>query len=409
MTSPPRPSSFIAHWSLTSDVAFLNHGSFGATPRAVQEEQSRWRERLEREPVSFFVEHHEGVMDATRDALAAFLGCSWRDLALLPNATIAANTVMNNLALSPGDELLMSEQEYPACQNTVRHYASRSGAGVVYAPVPFPIASADEVVEAYLSRVTPRTRLALISHVTSPTGLVMPVERLVPELARRGVRTFVDGAHAPGMIPSLNLGTLGADYYTANCHKWVCSPKGSAFLYVREGLQEGFRPLAISNNAEKTRPGRSRFLVEFDYQGTQDYTALYAIPSAIREMARIGGSWRGVMDHNRAMCVRARGMLCEAWGVRAPAPESMIGSIATIVLPPHDEDRRERLMRRPTKYHDALQDALLTKWRIQVPVWGLAGKSGRFLRISSQLYNSWEQYEYLAEAVREELAAERAF
>ncbi|CAG0969040.1 isopenicillin-N epimerase [Phycisphaerales bacterium] len=395
------------HWTLSPDVVFLNHGSFGATPRAVQAEQSHWRERLESEPVRFFVEEHQGVMDGVREALGAFVKCRGRDLALLPNASIAVATVLENTRLSPGDEILMNAQEYPACQNTVRRAAARSGAKIAYAEIPFPIAFPDQVVRAYLDKVTPRTKLALVSHVTSPTGLVMPVEQIVMELRSRGVEVLVDGAHAPGMVPMLDIGAMAPSYYTANCHKWICSPKGSAFLYVREDLQAGFRPLALSNNAEKPKPGRSQFLTEFEYVGTQDYTSLYSIPKAIEVMGGIVSGWPEVMSRNHDLCVRARAMLCEAWGVAPPAPQGMIGSIATIILPSHDAARRERLMKRPTKYHDALQDALLNRWKIQVPVWGLANKPERFLRISSQLYNSWEQYEYLAEAVKAELEIER--
>jgi isopenicillin-N epimerase len=407
-TLPPR-SPHASHWSLDPGVVFLNHGSFGAAPLEVQAEQSRWRDRLEREPVSFFVEEHEGLMDRTRRALGEFLKCPWDSLALLPNATIAVSTILANHRLEPGDEVIFSAHEYPACQNALRHRAARLGAAVIPAQVPFPITSPDEVVAAYLAKVTPRTRLALVSHVTSPTALVLPVERLVRELESRGVATIVDGAHAPGMVPNLDLGRLRPAYYTANCHKWLCTPKGTAFLYVRPDLRDDFRPLALSNNAERPRPGRHHFLTEFDYQGTQDYTGFYSIPKALEVMgAMLPGGWPAVMAANHGLCVAARAMLCEAWGVRPPAPEAMLGSTATIILPPHDEPRRTRLAQRPTRYHDALQDALLSKWKVQVPVWGLPDKPDRFLRISAQLYNSMEQYEYLAGAVRAELQAERA-
>ncbi|GJQ30811.1 MAG: isopenicillin-N epimerase [Phycisphaerae bacterium] len=404
--SLPPPSPLASHWDHEHDVVYLNHGSFGSCPRAVLEEQTQQRAQMERELVRHYVTRHEGLMDHARHALARFVRCDQGGLALLPNASIAVATVLSNVRLEPGDEILMNAQEYPACQNSVRRAAARAGASVTYADVPFPIRDSAQVVSAYEAKVTPRTRLALVSHVTSPTGLVLPVERVVASLQARGVDVLVDGAHAPGMIPTLDLGALRPAYYTANCHKWVCSPKGSAFLYVRDDRREAFRPLVLSNNAEKPKPGRSQFLTEFDYVGTQDYTALYSIPKAIEVMADLGGGWPAVMTHNHDLCVRARGMLCESLGVEAPAPESMIGSIATIVLPPHDEARRVRLAARPTAYHDALQDALLANWGIQVPVWGLAGKPERFVRISTQVYNSRAQYEYLAKALRTELDAE---
>lgn len=417
MPSLPRPSPLASHWTLDPSRVFLNHGSFGATPRVVQEEQSRWRGLLEAEPVAFFVEKHEGVMDEVRRALAGFVQCEAKDLALIPNASTGVATVAANLALQPGDEILISAHEYPACQNSLRKVASRAGASVTYATIPFPSAGPDEVVRAYMDALTSRTRLAMVSHVTSPTGLVLPVERLVRELAARGVDTLVDGAHAPGMVP-VNLRDLGAAYYTANCHKWICSPKGSAFLWVRPDKQAGFRPLVLSNNAEKPKPGRSQFLTEFDYQGTSDYTSAYSIPKAIEFMGREIGSalgaggvahegWRAIMRHNHELCLRGRDVICRKLGIEPAAPDGMIGSICTMVLPSHDAGRQARLAARPSKYHDALQDALLERHKIQVPVWGLAGSSARFVRISAQVYNDIGQYEYLAAALAAELEIER--
>lgn len=413
----PAPSPLAMHWTLDPTWVFLNHGSFGATPRVVLEEQRRWRGVLEAEPVAFFVERHERVMDEARAALAGFVGCDAADLALIPNASTGVATVAANLRLNPGDEILISAHEYPACQNSLRHAAAHHGAKVTHATISFPCPSPDAVIQAYLDQVTPRTRLALVSHVTSPTGLVLPVQRLVRELAGRGVDTLVDGAHAPGMVPTLNLRELGAAYYTANCHKWVCSPKGSAFLWVRPDLQAGFRPLVLSNNAEKPRPGRPQFLTEFDYQGTADYTPAYSIANAIDFMGReigaalgAGGDasagWRAVMRHNHELCVRGRDVVCKRLGITPPAPDEMIGAMSTMILPSHDAARQAKLAARPSRYHDAMQDSLLARHRIQVPVWGLAGRPERFVRISAQVYNALPQYEYLAEALATELEAE---
>lgn len=421
MPDLPTPSPLAKHWTLDPSWVFLNHGSYGGTPRAVLEEQTRWRGLLESEPVAFFVERHEGVMDEVRAALAGFVHCDAADLALIPNASTGVATVAANLKLNPGDEILISAHEYPACQNSLRQAAARHGSLVTYATIPFPCPSPEAVIQAYIDQVTPRTRLALVSHVTSPTGLVLPVERLVRELAGRGIDTLVDGAHAPGMVPALNLRELGAAYYTANCHKWICSPKGSAFLWVRPDRQAGFRPLVLSNNAEKPKPGRSQFLTEFDYQGTSDYTSAYSIPKAIDFLGReIGGAlgqpvvsgdlrvgWQAIMNHNHELCLKGRDLLCRRLGISPPAPDAMIGSICTMILPAHDPARQARLAARPSKYHDALQDALLANHRIQVPVWGLAGRPERFVRISAQAYNAIGQYEYLADALASELEAER--
>ncbi len=400
-------SALSRHWQLKAGLTFLNHGSFGATPTLVLEAQRAWRDRLEADPVKFFVEDHEGAMDATRRALGEFLSCAWDGFALLPNASIAVATVFANHALHAGDEVLMTSHEYPACQNSARRAAAMRGASVVVAKLPFPVANEQQVIEAIMGSVTSKTKLAMLSHVTSPTGLVLPVEKLVPMLHARGVATLIDGAHAPGMV-HVDLGKLAPTYYTANCHKWICSPKGSAFLYVDAARREGFRPLALSNNAEKPKAGRAQFLTEFDYVGTQDYTAIYAIPDAIAAMrAMQPGGWPAVMKHNHELAIRGRDVVCKRLGIEPAAPDAMLGSIVSMILPGHDAQRHARVMARETKYHDALQDRLLHMHGIQVPVWGVAGLTMRICRISGQVYNSIDEYERLAGVLEAELGYER--
>jgi isopenicillin-N epimerase len=255
----PSPSDLAKHWTLDSDVVFLNHGSFGACPRAVLERQSELRARLEREPVRWFIETLDPLMDEARAAAAAFVSCPTEDLVFVPNATQAVATVLLNLepTLKPGDEMLATVHEYPACLNNLRRIAARTGAKLVNVAIPFPLTSPDQVTQAVLSAVTPRTRLALVSQVTSPSGLILPVEQIVPDLERRGIPVILDGAHAPGMTPRADLSLLRPSYYTANFHKWVCSPKGSAILHVRSDRQRDFRPWCLSNNAEKPKPAAS--------------------------------------------------------------------------------------------------------------------------------------------------------
>jgi len=388
-------------WALDPKVVFLNHGSFGACPREVLAHQAALRSEMEAEPVRFLSRELDERLDAARAALAGFLGADADDLVFVTNATSGVNAVVRSLAFAAGDELLTTDHAYNACRNALDFAAARSGARVVVAAVPFPVASPDAVLEAVLARVTPRTRLALLDHVTSPTGLVWPIERLIAALAERDIDVLVDGAHAPGMVP-LNLATLGATYYSGNCHKWLCAPKGSAFLWVRRDRQADVRPLTISHGANMPRPGRSRFRVEFDWTGTSDPTAWMTVPRAIAYVgALLPGGWPAVMARNRALALEARRRLCAAAGTPAPCPDDMIGSLASVILP--DGPAAEIGWRRP----DPLQRRLFEAWGIEVPVMSWPAPPRRLVRVSAQLYNTGEDFARLAGALAKELAAER--
>jgi isopenicillin-N epimerase len=396
MSSTDSPARVASRWSLDPAVTFLNHGSFGACPTEVLEAQHHLRARLERQPVRFFVRDLEGLLDAARGALAAFVGADAADLAFVPNATTGVNAVVRSLDFAPHDELLTTSHAYNACRNTLAHVASRARSRIVVADVPFPIASAEHVVENILAAVTPRTRLALIDHVTSPTGLIFPIARIVSELASRGVDTLVDAAHAPGMLP-LDLRSLAPAYYTANCHKWICAPKGAAFLYVRRDKQTGIHPTTISHGANSERTDRCRFQLEFDWTGTDDPTAYLTVPEAIRFMgALLPGGWPELMEQNHRLALAARATLCDALDIPPPSPDEMVGSLATVPLPDGDPE--------PTRSSlgiDPLEDALLEQHGIQVPVITWPAAPRRLLRVSAQAYNTPSQYARLAEALTE--------
>ena len=384
-----------AHWTLDPEVAFLNHGSFGACPKALLEAQRAWRERMEREPVRFFVHDLEGLLDETRAKLGAFVGADPDDLCFVPNTTAAVNTVFRSLPLAPGDEILTTDHEYNACNNAIRFVAERAGARVVTASIPFPIESPDQATDAILAGVTPRTRYALIDWITSPTALVLPIKQIVDALRTQGVETFVDAAHAPGMV-EMDAGDLGAAFLSGNCHKWMCCPKGSAFLHVRRDLQELIRPLSISHGANSTRDDRSKFRIEADWTGTNDPSAYLTIPAAIDFFENLlDGGWDELRRRNRALVLEGRRLLCAALGIDPPAPESMIGSIATL---PISDGTATGPLRSPL-YADPLQDTLLERFGVQVPVIPWPAPPRRVLRISAQLYNSIEEYETLAGAL----------
>ncbi|MEC8253601.1 MAG: aminotransferase class V-fold PLP-dependent enzyme [Planctomycetota bacterium] len=390
----PEPSPLASHWDLDPEVVFLNHGSFGACPRVVMERQQELRARMEAQPLAFLYRDLEGLLDEARKPLARLIGCDADDLAFVPNATTGVNAVLRSLSFAPGDELLVTNHEYNACRNALDFVAQRSGAEVVVAEVPFPIDAPETVVERVLERVTERTRLLLIDHVTSPTGVVNPVEALVTALRDRGVDTLVDGAHAPGMLP-LDLDALGAAYYTGNCHKWLCTPKGSALLHVRHDRQAAIRPLTISHGANSERRDRSRFRLEFDFCGTDDYTPFLCVPAAMEFLeGLLPGGLVELQRHNHELALAGRRLLCEALGVAPPAPETMIGSLASVPLPWTDEplESPEAL--------DPIQVALWEQHRIEVPVMRWPALGARLLRISPQAYNDIQQYAYLADVLK---------
>lgn len=392
-------TDWVKFWSLDPAVTFLNHGSFGACPLPVQEAQQRLRKQLEREPVRFFMREYEDLLDNARRQLSAFVGADSSELAFIPNATTGVNAVLRSLQFESGDELLTTDHEYNACRNALDFIAERTGARVVVAKIPFPIDSTDQVVTAVMERVSPRTRLALLDHVTSQTALVLPIQQLAHQLVERGVDTLIDGAHAPGMV-SLNLPEIGTTYYTGNCHKWLCAPKGAAFLYVKHDKQSLIRPLTISHGANSPRTERSRFQLEFDWTGTDDPTAYLCVPEAIRFMGSLlPGGWRELMARNRDMALAARQLLCQALGVPVPCPPEMIGSMAVVPLP------EKALGIVETRIIPSLQDALFELFAIEVPVIPRLELPKHLIRISAQLYNTPDQYEYLASALAQLLGA----
>ncbi len=404
-TRPPRGPHADA-WALDPALVFLNHGSFGAVPRAVLAVQAELRAEMEANPVAFLDRRLEGRLDAARGRLAAFVGAAADDMAFVPNASHGVASVMRSLRFAPGDQVVATDHEYNAALNMARFAAARDGAHVVVARIPLPVGGPDDVVERVLAATSPRTRLVLVSHVTSPTALVFPVERLVPALEARGIPVLVDGAHGPGMLP-LDLDALGASFYTGNLHKWVCAPRGAAFLHVRRDRQATIHPLAISHGANDPRPTRSPFRKESDWTGTLDPTAYLAVPAALDTIdGMVAGGWAGVMARNARLAVEARRQLVAAADRPATAPETMLGSMASLELPPD-----AAFAARGATTPDPLQARLLHAG-IEVPVhtWPRDPVPGerrlRLLRVSVHLHNDAGEYAHLARVLRELLAEE---
>jgi isopenicillin-N epimerase len=373
---------------------FLNHGSFGACPSAILKRQTELRRRMEAEPVQFLWRHYEEHLQVARSEVARFVGANPRDLVFVTNATSGVNAVLNSARLGPGDEILTTSHDYNACRNVLVETARRTGAKVVIAQVPFPLKAASEILDPIFAAVTRRTRLAMIDHVTSATAVLFPAGQLIRELESRGVDVLIDGAHAPGMIP-LNLNRLAPAFYTANLHKWVCAPKGCAFLWARRDKQGRLQPAIVSHGNNTPRPGFSSFQDRFDWAGTSDPTGWFCAGETIRLLEKsVPGGWAAIRKLNHQLAVEARRILCQKWEVEPLCPAALLGSMATIELP-------QRFQGQPKKSKiDPEQLYLYDKYRIEVPFFrhGQTNET-RYLRISAHLYNSRSEYEYLARAL----------
>ena len=387
----------MATWNLDPTTTHLNHGSFGATPVEVLAYQAELRAEMEANPVAFMLRRYQPLLDSVRSDLAAFVGADAEGLVFVPNATYGMNSVLRSLEsqLPAGSEIVVTTHTYNACRNAAAETAERIGGRLVVADVPFPVAGPADVSQAVLDAVTPETSLVLLDHVTSATGIIMPVQEIVADL-EPDVLVLVDGAHAPGMI-EVDIATLGASFYTANCHKWLCAPKGAACLWVDERHRATTRAAAISHGYNDGWPGSSsRFHAQFDWTGTDDPTARLSVGRALEVLDhhRHGG-WFGIRSSNHELLLAGRRVVSDALRCALPAPDDMVGSIASLPVPPLPEGT--------TGIFDPLTDDLHTRWSIEVPVFTWPEAPNRLLRVSAQQYNTIDDYERLAEALRVEL------
>jgi isopenicillin-N epimerase len=377
----PSPSELRREFLLDPEIAFLNHGSFGSCPRPVFERYQAWQRELEFEPIDFFVRRFPELLDAARTALAAYLGCDPQELAFVQNATTGVNLAARSLDLRPGDEVLATDLEYGACDLAWEWACRHTGARYVRAPIPLPPRDPVEVVDTLFAAATDRTRAVFVSHVTSDTGLVLPVEQIVRRARALGLTTIVDGAHAPAQVP-VDLVALGADYYASTCHKWLTAPKGTGFLHVRPEHQERVDGAIVSWGY---REGTT-FPRRIERQGTRDPAAWLTVPDAIRFQAE--RDWDAVRDRCREIVRQARRELCKLLGTEPIAPEEMLAQMATVRLPHPAPDLSERLF---------------TRHRVEVPV---GGAQNDLLRVSVAAYTTREEIDRLLAALARELDAE---
>jgi len=381
-----------ADFLLDPDIHFLNHGSFGACPRPVFEAYQRWQMELERQPVEFLGRRATELLAESRAALAVYLGAAADDVIYFPNPTTAINMVARNvgrlagdhggspLRLRPGDEILTTDHEYGALDRTWRCVCAQIGARYVHRPIPLPVTTNADFVERFWAGVTERTRIIFLSHITSPTALTFPVAEICRRARATGILTIVDGAHAPGQV-SLNLTELGADIYTGACHKWLCAPKGAAFLYARPDVQPGLEPLVVSWGWEAERSGPSRFVDWHEWQGTRDLAAYLAVPAAIAFQRE--HDWDTVRRRCHRLAVATRRRIDALTGLPPICPDTWFPQFFTARLPECNLDGLKARL-----YDEHRIEAPLVRWNDQ-----------SFIRVSFQAYNDEADADALAQAL----------
>jgi isopenicillin-N epimerase len=373
---------------LDPEFTYLNHGSFGACPKPVFETYQDWQRRLERQPVALLGRQADELLAKSRAALADYLGCQHDDLVYFPNPTTAVNMIARSLKLSPGDEILTSDHEYGAMDRTWRFTCSKAGATYRQVAIPLPVTRHEEFVERFWSQVSPKTRIIFLSHITSPTALRFPVEEICRRARQAGIKTVIDGAHAPGQI-ALNLEAVGADFYTGALHKWLCTPKGVAFLYARPSVQELLEPLVVSWGWEAEEPGPSRFVDHHQWQGTRDISAFLSVPAAIQFQR--DHDWERVRVRCHHLAIETRRRLLGIFGGDPICPEGpqWMGQMCALKLPDMD--------------WQALQQRLIEEHKVEVFMW--PWNEVTMMRVSFQAYNDQADADRLIEALETEINA----
>jgi isopenicillin-N epimerase len=369
-----------SHFLIDPDVIFFNHGSFGACPKLVFKAYQDWQLELERQPVEFMQRCSRTLLSEARQALGDFVGADADDLVYVTNVTLGLNIVVRSLPLEPGDEVLTTDHEYGSLNHAWEFVCEKRGARYIPRSVPLPITSVEQVVDAIWSGVTDRTRVLFVSHITSPTALILPVEELVRRARDAGIITVIDGAHAPGQI-TLALDELGVDFYGGNCHKWAMSPKGAGFLYARREMQPLLEPLV--GGRRDCAPDVSRLVTDHQYQGTRDLAAFLAVPAAIRFMQE--HDWDAVRARCHALLRYVYQQMTALTGLEPLTPDNgqWYAQMASIPLLPCDAR--------------ALKQWLYDEHRIEVPI--LNWHDRPLIRLSVQGYNTVADIETLIEAI----------
>ena len=367
---------------LNPEITFLNHGSFGAVPQSVFDVYQNWQREMEMQPVEFLGRAVHTYLAAARDEIGQFLGTAKENLVFVPNATHGINIVARSLHLSPGDEILTTDHEYGAMDRTWRFLCQTNDAVYRHHSVTLPVDDPDVLVDELLADVNDRTRVIFLSHISSPTSILFPVGEICRRARKLGILSIIDGAHAPGQI-RLDLDAIQPDFYTGNFHKWLCAPKGSAFLYASPEMQPLIEPLVVSWGYEAEIPGHSTFQDYLEWTGTQDFSAYLSVPAAINFQEQ--NQWESVQQGCHAMAAET----WQHWAEISKLPQLVASEkwFAQMVTLPV-----------PDKYPAAeLKTRLMDDYKIEIPVieWG----NRQFLRLSVQAYNTQQDLDTLVQAL----------
>lgn len=369
---------------LRNDITFLNFGSFGACPKPIFEKYQQFQLELEQEPVQYITVNGLQYLKQSREALANYIGCYADDVVFVTNPSYAVNIIAKSFGLKEGDEVLTTNLEYGASDKAWNYYCQKAGAKYVRVPITFPLISKENFIEQFFKGLTSKTKMVFISHITSTTGLRLPVEEICAIAKQKGLITFVDGAHAPGQV-DINLQTLQADIYTGACHKWMMTPKGSSFLYVKKGMQDLFDPLIISWGYDSTFPSHSKFLDYHQMQGTRDFSAFLTIPTAINFMQQ--NNWNVVAASCRELTKINAQRFCDLLKVQ---PLTTINNDFLVQLYSTSIN---------TKEPEKLQRLLFEKYSIEIPV--IKHENKVYLRYSIQAFNSQKDLDILENALKQ--------
>jgi isopenicillin-N epimerase len=369
---------------LREDITFLNFGSFGACPKEIFDDYIHWHYLLEQEPVQFITVDGYSYIKKAKKALSNYISCNSEELVFVPNPTHAINIIAKNILLNSGDEILTTSLEYGAIDRTWDYYCEKNGAKYIRQPITLPIESKEAFINEFWKGYSDKTKIVFISQITSSTALILPVKEICEEAKKRGLITIVDGAHVPGHIP-LNLSELQADFYTGACHKWMMTPKGSSFLYVKKEFQEMLDPLIISWGYKSLSPSDSKFFDYHQFNGTRDFSAYLTIPKAIDFMDKY--NWESISNKCKSDLLIIAPNLFEFLKTKplAPLNNDFFGQICSAEINTLEPERLQRI--------------LFEKYKIEIPIMRHGDKC--YIRFSYQAFNKLEEIDYLIKSLNE--------